>query len=228
MLNSIKNTWVLTEVESREILKKYQVNQNRYYFAKDLETCVEVSGKLNYPLVMKVVSNKIVHKSDFGGVQIGLNNEEDVKEAYNKIIINASRKNVRREEIEGVSVQEMESGIEEILIGVKKDQVFGTVLLVGFGGVLVELMKDVSLGISPLSKEDIEKMLKKLKGFPLLDGYRGRKKADISALVDTVLKIQDLVLNEPEIMEMDLNPVIVKEQGNGCVIVDARIVMNEA
>ncbi|MEH7246870.1 acetate--CoA ligase family protein [Neobacillus niacini] len=218
-------TRVLNEIQSRRILGKYQLNQNKYLFAKNIETCIEVTNQLKYPLVMKVVSDKIVHKSDFGGVQIGLNNLEDVKNAYNIIIRNALLKNVKEDEIDGVSIQEMENGLEEILIGVKKDPVFGPVILVGLGGVLVELMKDVSLGICPLDDDDIYKMLKKLKGYPLLNGYRGKKQADIAALVETVKKVQELVLNEPDILEMDLNPVMVKEQGKGCMIVDARIVM---
>ncbi|MHA6258425.1 acetate--CoA ligase family protein [Sporosarcina sp. CAU 1771] len=216
---------ILTEVESRTILDKYKIPQNKYKFTTCLEDTLNEAKKLTYPLVMKVVSKKIVHKSDFGGVQINLKNEKEVENAYKKIFNNASLNNISAEEIDGVTIQEMEKGIEEILIGVKRDPVFGPVIVVGFGGILVEIMKDISLGITPLAEKDIYKMLRKLKGFSLLDGFRGSAKADLSSIVEIVLKVQEMIINEPKILELDINPLIVKEAGRGSIAVDARIVM---
>lgn len=229
-MNVIKEeTRVLTEVDSRELLRKYNVNLNKYKFIKTNEADKEFGNlkQLTYPLVMKVVSEKIVHKSDFGGVQLNLKNQKDIKRAFEKILTNAKRHDVQEKEIEGVLVQDMVSGVQEILIGVKRDPIFGAVIIIGFGGVLVEMLKDVALGICPLSENDVYKMLKKLKGYPLLEGYRGKPASDISAIVQMVLTVQEMVTKEKNIIEMDLNPVIIKEDGKGCIAVDARIVIKE-
>jgi len=217
-------TTVLNEIDSRNILKKYYIEQNKTVFARNLDEVVMAANNIGYPIVLKVVSDKIVHKTDFGGVHINLNNEDDVKEAYSAIYRNALSNGVPAGEINGISVQKMEAGIEELIIGAKRDEVFGPVIVVGHGGVLVELMNDTALGITPLSKENVIAMLSKLKGYPLLDGYRGRQKTDIQSIVTMVMKVQKLMMSQPEILEIDLNPIIVKEINKGSVAVDARIV----
>lgn len=217
-------TTVLNEIDSRNILKKYYIEQNKTVFARNLDEVVMAANNIGYPIVLKVVSDKIVHKTDFGGVHINLNNEDDVKEAYSAIYRNALSNGVPAGEINGISVQKMEAGIEELIIGAKRDEVFGPVIVVGLGGVLVELMNDTALGITPLSKENVIAMLSKLKGYPLLDGYRGRQKTDIQSIVTMVMKVQKLMMSQPEILEIDLNPIIVKEINKGSVAVDARIV----
>src|SRR5699024_9467382 len=139
-------TTVLNEIDSRNILKKYYIEQNKTVFARNLDEVVMAANNIGYPIVLKVVSDKIVHKTDFGGVHINLNNEDDVKEAYSAIYRNALSNGVPAGEINGISVQKMEAGIEELIIGAKRDEVFGPVIVVGLGGVLVELMNDTALG----------------------------------------------------------------------------------
>ncbi|QQK77786.1 acetate--CoA ligase family protein [Salicibibacter cibarius] len=215
---------LLNEVESRKLLKKYGIQQNEYGFAKTKSEAKEIANNLTLPLVMKVVSPKIVHKSNFGGVKLGLNSLKDVVEAFDEINANANNFGVSNIDIDGVTVQEMESGVQELLIGVKKDDTFGNVLVVGLGGVFVELMKDVSLGISPLSESYIYKMVKNLKGFPLLDGYRGTERADVPAFVEMIKRVEVMVTEEDKVEELDLNPVIIKRNGDGCLAVDVRII----
>ncbi|WP_158599077.1 acetate--CoA ligase family protein [Planococcus salinus] len=218
---------VLNEVESRKILKEYAVPHNKSAFAKTKEETIQEADKMEFPVVLKVVSPLIVHKSDFGGVQINLQNIQEVEEAFDLIYENAKKRGVVSNGIEGVIVQEMIEGKEEILVGIKRDPIFGPVLVVGLGGVFVELLKDVSLGIAPLEENEILNMLKKLKAYPLLNGYRGKEKLDIDALVQLCKKVVDMAIREDGILEMDLNPVILREEGKGAIAVDARIVLQE-
>ncbi len=219
---------VLNEIQSRQLLLSYGIRQNRYGFADTKEKALQISEEMTKPLVMKVVSKKIIHKTDFGGVQVGLTNRQEIEQAFDTIYENAMKKNVKFEEIEGVSIQEQVFGVQEMLLGMKRDPVFGPVILIGLGGVLVELMKDVSIGICELEERDIYQMLYRLKGFPLLDGYRGRKKADVTSFVQLIKQVQEMVLKDKDIQEMDLNPVIVKEEGHGSIVVDARIVIKHS
>jgi acyl-CoA synthetase (NDP forming) len=220
------NNTVLTEVESRNLLKEWGVPQNSYGFASTKEEALQMAEKMQTDLVMKVVSPKIVHKSDFGGVKLGLKNLDDVSNAYDEILQSAFSHHISAEDIEGVILQEMVEAVQEVLVGVKRDPVFGVTLVIGLGGIWVELMKDVSLGISPLEESDIYQMLKKLKGYPLLSGYRGQHQADIGALVTLIKRVETMALQNPQIVEMDLNPVMVKREGEGCLAVDARIVID--
>jgi len=218
---------ILTEIKSRELLQSYGVEQNRYLVATGVEAAIEGAENLGFPVVMKVVSSKIVHKSDFGGVRVGLNNVKEIRTAYADIFRNAAERGIAPEEIDGVTIQEMVEGVTEFFVGIKRDPIFGPVILAGIGGIWVELMKDIAMRITPLEEDDISKMLRELKGFPLLEGYRGRKKADVSALIKFIKKVSDLSLDNPQIVELDLNPVIVKEMGKGVICVDARIVIQE-
>ena len=217
----------LNEVESRKLLEQYGVSQNFYVFAKDGTDAVQKASELKFPLVMKVVSPKIVHKSDFGGVKTGLKDLDDVKNAYFEIVNNVQSRQVPLEDVEGVTIQEMVEGVGELLIGAKRDAIFGTVIVVGLGGLWVELMKDVSLGISPLNEQDIRRMITKLKGYPLINGYRGRPKGDIESIIEMVKKVESMVLSDRSILEIDLNPVIVRPMGHGAIAVDARILIKQ-
>ncbi|WP_174732000.1 acetate--CoA ligase family protein [Mesobacillus harenae] len=220
-------TIILNEIESRQLLEDQNINLNKYAFTRTKEEAVNQARTMQFPLVMKVVSPVIVHKSDFGGVQVGLKTVEEVEQAYDRIYENAARKGVLRNEIEGVVVQEMIEGVQEILVGIKRDPIFGPVLVIGIGGIFVELFKDVQLGICPLTEEDVSKMIEGLKGFPLLNGFRGRKQADVNALISLSQKVSAMAMENEQIVEMDLNPVILKENGYGAVAVDARIVLKQ-
>jgi acetate---CoA ligase (ADP-forming) subunit beta len=221
------NTKILNEVESRKLLEEKNINLNKYDFSRTKEEAINQAKTMQFPLVMKVVSDKIVHKSDFGGVQVGLQTLEDVEKAFERIYENARKRGVDREEIEGVVVQEMVEGVQEILVGIKRDPIFGPILVIGIGGIFVELFKDVQLGICPLTEEDIFKMIERLKGYPLLDGFRGRNRADIKSLVSLSQKVSNLAMENEQIQEMDLNPVILKEEGLGAMAVDARIILKQ-
>ncbi len=219
---------VLNEVQSRNFIEKYDIPINSYIFVKSKEEAIDAANELGFPIVMKVVSPKIVHKTDYGGVQVNLMTTQSVAQAYDTILKNASEKGVKYEDIEGITIQKMEDGIQEIFVGAKRDPIFGPVIAVGLGGAWVELMRDVSLGICPLEFSDVRNMLESLKGYPLLNGYRGREKCDIEALVEFILRFSEMVMNENNILEVDMNPVIVKKERFGVVAVDARIVLGDS
>ncbi len=214
---------VLTEDESKSILREIGIPFPEYEIVGSAEEAAEAAERLGYPAVLKIISPDIIHKSDYGGVILNLDNKREVIEAYNKILGNISRK-VSNAKIHGVMVYKMAPrGIAELLIGVSYDEQFGHVLAVGLGGVFVELLKDVSIRLIPISKLEAEDMLKELKSYPILTGYRGSVKADIDSVKQTLIKISDLIVETPEILELDLNPVIVYEKG--LTVVDARIIL---
>ena len=167
------------------------------------------------------MAEDIVHKSDTGAVKLNLKNKEEVQIAFDELMKIPSQAEKK------ISVQKMaDEPITELIIGMTTDAQFGPALMFGIGGILVELLEDVSFRIAPITEYDAKEMIHEIKGFPILDGYRGKPKADINAIVDTLLKISDLVINNEEIYEMDLNPVFIYEKGLICV--DARIILKDS
>jgi acetyl coenzyme A synthetase (ADP forming)-like protein len=217
---------VLTEMESKIILEQYGIPTPRQALATNIEEAARSGEEIGFPLVLKVVSPDIVHKSDAGCVQLNIQNVEELRSGFSTIIENAQKAKTDAK-IEGISIQEMSPKGLEIIIGVKKDPVFGRVLLIGLGGVWVELLKDVSLRILPVQKEDIIEMFDELKGSTLLKGYRGSMPVDIDALADIIFKVSRIVEDIKEIGEMDLNPVFAYPSGEGAVAVDARIILSD-
>lgn len=215
----------LTEAESRRRLEQYGIAQNRYRVASSPGEAAQAAEELGYPVAMKILSPRIIHKSDFGGVRLGLKTATEVSTAYDEMVSAAVQKGVSLTEIQGVTVQEMATGVAEAFIGARRDRTFGVVVLVGTGGIWVEVLRDVELGIWPLEESEIDAMIRRLKGHPLLDGFRGRPRADVSALVQLVRGVGAALAGDPEILELDLNPVLVKALGDGAVAVDARIVV---
>jgi acyl-CoA synthetase (NDP forming) len=177
---------------------------------------------MGYPVVLKIASPDISHKSDAGGVKIGLKNETDVACAYDEIMSSIHRA-YPDAKIDGVSVQPLARPGTEIIVGMFKDLQFGPVLMFGLGGVLVEVLKDVCFRVVPLSAVDAREMIQEIKGYPLLQGYRGQEPANIPFLEDLLLKISDFVDRTPQIKEMDLNPIFAYNDGG--VVVDARMVL---
>jgi acyl-CoA synthetase (NDP forming) len=173
--------------------------------------------------VLKVVSPQITHKSDVGGVKLNLNSQKEVRAAFDEIVASAQQA-VRDATIEGVSVQQMARPGVEVIIGMTKDPQFGPVLMFGLGGVLVEVLKDVAFRIVPLTPRDARQMIREIKGFPILEGFRGQEPADLEALEGILLRLSSFVEEHPEIEEMDLNPIFA--YGDGAVAVDARIVVS--
>jgi len=172
--------------------------------------------------VLKIVSPDVLHKTDAGGVKLGLDDEEAVGKAFNEII-SAIKKNEPSANIYGVSVQNMARPGVEVIIGMSKDPQFGPVLMFGLGGILVEVLKDVSFRIVPLAKRDAREMIKEIKGYPILEGYRGQEPADVAVLEDYLLKVSDFVDGRPEIKELDINPIFA--YSDGAVAVDARVIL---
>jgi len=213
---------VLTEVESKEMLGKAGVPVVATKLARDVKEAVALSNEAGYPVVLKVMSADVVHKSDAGGVKLGLENAEQVEKAYAEMM--ASVKAAYPDAvIDGVSVQAMARKGVEVIIGMSKDPQFGPVLMFGLGGVLVELLKDVAFRIVPVAKIDANEMIREIKGFPMLQGFRGAEPADLEALEDLIVKVSDFVEANPQVKELDLNPVFA--YGDGAVAVDARVVV---
>jgi len=214
---------LLTEVEAKQILEEAGIPTVRAHLARSREEAVRVAGELGFPVVLKVVSPRIVHKSDIGGVKLGLRSSEEVAQAYDDIAA-AARKADPEAEMWGVSVQRMAAPGLEVIIGMTTDPQFGPVLMFGLGGILVEVLKDVAFRLIPIAPRDARQMVHEIKGYPILEGYRGQPPADVAALEDLLLKVSAFVEAHPEIAELDLNPVFAYPKG--ALAVDARIVLS--
>lgn len=213
---------VLTEVESKQFLKAAGIAVIETELAKSREEAVSLSRQLGFPVVLKIASADIVHKSDAGGVRLGLDSPTKVGKAYDDIM-KTIRQNCPEARVQGVVVQKMARPGIEVVIGMSQDAQFGPVLMFGLGGVLVEVLKDVSFRIVPLSKRDATEMIREIKGYPLLEGYRGGEAVDISCLEESLLKVSRFVEKTPEIKELDLNPVFAYR--DGAIAVDARVIL---
>lgn len=215
----------LTEIESKELIGGAGIPVVEAKLARTKAEAVSLSKKIGFPVVLKIVSPDVMHKSDSGGVKLGLDNTAQVGKAYDEII-SAIKKHQPKAKVEGISVQKMAYPGIEVIIGMTKDAQFGPVLMFGLGGILVEVLKDVSFRIVPLNKRDAREMIKEIKGYPLLEGYRGQEPADIPFLEAMILKVSDFIDKNPEIKELDLNPVFAYKKG--AVAVDARVILEPA
>jgi len=213
----------LLETESRELLKEYNISLPEAQLADSAEKAVEVGNSMGYPLAMKVVSPDIIHKSDAGGIKLGINNQKDMKTAFEEIIANAG-KVAERKNIRGALISPMAKKGQECIIGMIKDAQFGPVIMFGLGGIFVEVLKDVSFRVAPLAEDDIDEMVREIKGYKILTGIRGEKAKDIDAIKDILFKLSEIVIDNPEIKEIDLNPVIVHEKGLS--VVDSRVILD--
>jgi len=212
------NQTVLTEFESKNLLKEIGIAIPEQELAITKEETIAVANKIGFPVVLKLMAEDIVHKSDTGAVKLNINNEIETADAYDELM------KIPSQSEKSISIQKMaDEPITELIIGMTTDAQFGPALMFGIGGILVELLEDVSFRIAPITEYDAREQIHEIKGFPILDGYRGKPKADIDAIVNTLLKISDLVIKHEEINEMDLNPVFIYE--NGLVCVDARIIL---
>lgn len=209
----------LMEHESKAVLESLEITTTGSDIARSEEEAVMAAKSIGRPVVLKVISPEVVHKSDAGGVALDLKAPGEVRGAYRKMMEAFAEK-----EIFGVSVQEMASPGTEAIVGVARDPTFGPILMFGLGGIFVEILQDVSLRSIPITEADADEMIRGIKGRALLEGYRGRS-ADIPALKSLLMQISDLVVEHPEISEMDLNPVFLYPQGYK--VVDARIILGE-
>lgn len=214
---------LLMETESKWILEQWGIPTVPCEVATSGEEALRLAHSIGYPVVLKILSPDIIHKTEAGGVRLNLSTEQDVRLGFDEIIKN-SKRNFPSARIFGVTVQKMVSGIE-VAIGVTKDPQFGHVLMFGMGGVWLELLKDTTFRLIPIDAADAHEMIEDIKGFPLLKGYRGRK-GDIEGLRKILMKVSDLIVAYPDIHEMDLNPVITSPSGS--VVADARLILAES
>jgi acyl-CoA synthetase (NDP forming) len=217
-----ENRTQLTEIESKQLIKEAGIPVVEAKLAQTKTEAISLSKKMGFPVVLKIVSPDVIHKSDSGGVELGLASVAQVGKAYSKIL-SAIEKHYPKAKIQGVSVQKMARPGVEVIIGMTKDAQFGPVLMFGLGGILVEVLKDVAFRIVPLTKRDAHEMIKDIKGYPVLEGYRGQEPADVAFLEDLILKVSDFVNKNPEIKELDLNPVFAYK--DRAVAVDARVIL---
>lgn len=218
---------VLTEYESKEILSKWDVSVAETRLATDKLEAVDAARDLKYPVVMKIASPDITHKSDAGTVRIGLTSEIEVRQAFEDIVANAKAYDASAD-IRGVVVQKYLPDAQEVIVGVTQDRSFGPTVMFGLGGIWVEVLEDVSFRLAPVSEEDAEKMVKEIDGYPILSGVCGESPVDIEALVEVIRKTSELSVEHEEITELDLNPVFAFEEGEGATVVDAQIILKEA
>jgi acyl-CoA synthetase (NDP forming) len=214
---------VLTEIESKQVLAAAGIPVAEAHLATDAAEAAKAAKKAGFPVVIKIVSPDITHKSDVGGVRVGLGSKKDVKQAYEEMM-EAVRANEPDARIEGVAVQAMAPAGTEVIVGVSKDPQFGHVIMFGLGGVLVEVLKDVAFRIVPLEARDARQIVREIKGYPVLEGVRGQPPADVAALESLILKLSEFVEANPQVEELDLNPVFV--YADGVIAVDARIVVS--
>lgn len=214
----------LNEVEARQIVAAYGLPLPRSQLALDARQAVQWAEEIGYPVVMKIISPDILHKSDIGGVQVGLKDEKEVRLAYEEII-NRAYRYMSEADIWGVAVQEMVSVGREVILGVNKDPTFGHLMMFGLGGIYVEVLKDVVFRVAPVTRVEAHEMVREIRSFPLLAGARGAKPADVNAIVDCILRVSQMVTDFPQIVELDINPLFAYEDGQGAMAVDARIVI---
>lgn len=215
---------LLNEVEAKEILREAGVPATETVLATTREQAAAEAERIGFPVVLKVVSPDIAHKSDVGGVKLNLQSKEAVGAAYDEILA-AAKAAEPNADILGVAVQQMAKQGTEVIIGMTTDAQFGPVIMFGLGGIMVEVLKDVSFRLVPLEDRDAGQMIAEIKGAPVLAGVRGQPPADIDALKSTIRKVSEFVEKHPEVRELDLNPVFAYP--DGALAVDARIVIAE-
>ncbi|MCX6023227.1 MAG: acetate--CoA ligase family protein [Chloroflexi bacterium] len=216
---------LLTEVESKEALAAAGISTTTTKLATTSDEAVALANQFGYPVVLKISSTDITHKSDVGGVKLNLKSAEEVAAAFTDMLSAVKASNPTAS-IEGVAVQNQARPGTEVILGMTKDPQFGPVLMFGLGGIMVEVLKDVSFRIVPLARRDAAQMVREIKAFPVLEGFRSMEPADLGALEDMLMKLSDFADSHPEIKELDLNPVFAYK--DGAIAVDARIILESA
>lgn len=212
----------LLETEAKTICIEYGIPVTKFNLAKNEKEAAAQADQIGYPIVLKIVSPDIIHKSEAGGVIVNLKTPSEVAGGFKKIVENV-KKYKSDATIVGVLVQEMAPQSTEVIVGAIKDPQFGQTVMFGLGGIFVELLKDVNFRVAPITTDDAKDMITQLKAYPLLNGYRNTPPADIEALVNILCAVSRLVMDNPEIKELDLNPVMAYPKG--AKTVDARIIL---
>ena len=212
----------LLETQAKELLREYGIPVPDFKLIKSEDEIIGLAKEINFPIVMKIVSPDIIHKTDAGGVKVGIKDEKEAKAAYQDIIYKV-KKYKKEAKISGAIAYSMIPQGTEIIIGMMKDPHFGPVIMFGLGGIFVEILKDISFRILPLEERDAEEMISEIKGYEILKGIRGETPKDVKSIRDVLMKISQLVMENPEINEIDLNPIFVFEKA--LQVVDARIIL---
>ncbi len=211
--------------EARDVLQAYGIRIPESKLAATADEAVAIAQEIGFPVVMKIASPDILHKTDIGGVKVGLRSASDVRDAFDLLVYRATRF-MPEARIWGCLVQQMIMGGREVIIGMNRDPQFGPLLMFGLGGIYVEVLKDVSFRIAPVSRKEAEEMIAEIRSYNLLKGVRGQKPADMDAMVDILLRVSQLVTDFPEVVEMDINPLMVLDSGQGAYAVDMRLVIS--
>jgi acyl-CoA synthetase (NDP forming) len=213
----------LSEHASKQLLKAYGVRSSRDVLCDTATQAVQAAKSIGYPVVMKVSSPDLTHKSDLGLVRVGVGTARDIRTVYDELMRKARRAGGKRARIDGVLVCETVSGGVETVVGVSRDPLFGPVVMVGLGGVFVEVLRDVTFRVPPFGADEAGRMVRELQGHALLEGARGQKPADVDALVDVIMNVQRLAMDlAGDVRELDINPLIVRPRG--AVALDALVV----
>jgi len=212
----------LLEPEAKTVCIEYGIPVTKFEVAKSEAEAVKFAEAIGFPVVLKVVSPDIIHKSDVGGVIVGLKSAGEVRDAYKRILENV-KKHRADAKIVGILVQEMAPASTEVIVGAIKDPQFGPALMFGLGGIFVEVLKDVTFRVAPINEDEAREMITEVRAYPLLKGYRNMPPADIEAIIKILLNTSRLVMEHEEIKEVDLNPIMVYEKG--AKTVDARIIL---
>jgi acyl-CoA synthetase (NDP forming) len=217
----------LTEIEAKELFKSYGLPVTRNLLARDEDEAVKAANKIGFPVVMKIVSPDILHKSDAGGVKVNIEDEKGVRDSFETIMKNAKAYK-ENADIHGIIVQEMAPWGTEIILGSINDPTFGPTMMFGLGGIFVEVLKDVTFRVSPVSKNQALNMLDEIRGAPIIAGVRGEAPRDRDAMAETISRYSEMILDlKDEISESDANPILVYEKGKGLKIVDARVILTK-
>jgi acetyltransferase len=212
------------EVEAKEILRAYEFNILDGGLARTAEEAVEVAQRIGYPVVLKISSPDIIHKSDFGGVRINLANAEQVRDAFDLMMLRVQRR-APNAFIRGAYVEKMGNKGREVILGMTRDPQFGPMLMFGLGGIFVEVMKDVTFHLAPITQDEAMQMLMGTRSWALLKGARGQAPVDLQAIAGALQRISQLATDYPQIQELDINPFIVGEVGTEAYVADARMTL---
>ncbi len=214
----------LLEPEAKEVCQIYGIPVTKFKVARSREEAVRFAEEIGYPVVLKIVSPDVIHKTDIGGVVVDVKNSKQVLEVYDRIIKNVKSRKADAK-ISGILIQEMAPDSTEVVVGEVRDPQFGPSIMFGLGGIFVEILKDVSFRIVPLTERDAREMIGEIKGYPILASYRGQPPSDVDSIVDIILRVSCLVSEHPEINQLDLNPIFVYSKG--AKVIDAMIILKK-
>ena len=223
VIKTFGNRKVLGEFETRPFLEAYDFPLVKAGFASTQAEAVKLAEEVGYPVVLKIVSEDVLHKSDIGGIEVGLHDAEAVKSAFDQVNDNAHSHNLS---YSGVLVQPMKTKFVEVILGMKRDEAFGPVILFGAGGITVELYKDFSNRITPINAQEAREMIFETHVGEVLNGYRGASIADIDAVVSAIQTLSQIACDFPQVKELEINPLAVFKDGEGVLALDCRMILS--